>query len=566
MADPTYENALAAMRKAYEAGDMVSAKRMAAFAKKLQAQPAPAPATSAGRPAAQNGFELGTGELSLSGPGPTGSIDPALYEMGAIGRRMQPGENPAMGLNERTGTMGLNERTGTMMPKVVRSADGAEFYLDPATGGYSDRQMMTAQEAQRTGRMKAAGLGYLRGYSMNTADEMAAGGDPRTLAQARAMQDANQEAYPGTTMLGEITGAVLNPLARVLGPIRSVAGTVLAGGGTAAVDAFGRGEGGFKNRMGDAVEGGVGGALFTLPLALVGKGISKGYDAFARNAAERPSSNAFKAVKNAAYRAVDDSGEVFTGSDMDGLATRARDLLKAADFDDIADPQTAAALRTLEARAGQDVSLGRLDRIRQTLWDRYNRGDEPLILDLIGEIDGLIDTKAGASAAMKAARDANSTFRRVEMLENVFRKAELQTDSTGSGGNILNKYRQAITAILVDQKKAKWFAPQQIAVMENFVRGSQSENALRRIGKMAPGGNGLMTYLNFYAATLDPTLLAATAAAQAAKTGADNMATAGREGVLDAAAGFVRAPQTGPGMTPLAIGAGVSADNAWRER
>lgn len=526
--------------------------------KKLQARPVPAtPAIAAPQPAGAGSFELGSGQLSTAGPGPTGRIDPALYGMGAIGRRMQPGENP---------DMGLNERTGTMMPKVVRSADGAEFYLDPATGSYSDRQLMTGQEAQRTGPVKAAGLGYLRGYSMNTADEIAAGGDPRMLAQARAMQDANQEAYPVSTLVGEITGAVLNPISRVLGPIRSVAGTVLAGGGTAAVDAFGRGEGGFKNRVGDAAEGGVGGALFTLPLALVGKGISKGYDAFARNAAERPSSNAFKAVKNAAYRAVDDSGEVFTGSDMDGLATRARDLLKAADFDDIADPQTAAALRTLEARAGQDVSLGRLDRIRQTLWDRYNRGDEPLILDLIGEIDGLIDTKAGASAAMKAARDANSTFRRVEMLENVFRKAELQTDSTGSGGNILNKYRQAITAILVDQKKAKWFAPQQIAVMESFVRGSQSENALRRIGKMAPGGNGLMTYLNFYAATLDPTLLAATAAAQAAKTSADNMATAGREGVLDAAAGFVRAPQTGPGMTPLAIGAGVSADNAWRER
>lgn len=36
-------------------------------------------------------FEAGTGELMTRGPGPTGYIDPALYEMGAIGRRMQPG-------------------------------------------------------------------------------------------------------------------------------------------------------------------------------------------------------------------------------------------------------------------------------------------------------------------------------------------------------------------------------------------------------------------------------------------------------------------------------------------
>lgn len=524
------------------------------YAKPAQvATPEASPAT----PAVSGGFELGTGQLSQSGPGPTGRIDPALYETGAIGRRMQPGDNP---------DMAMNERTGTMMPKVVRSADGAEFYLDPATGSYSDRQGMTAQEAQRTGPLKAAGLGFMRGYSSNSADEILAGGDPRALTRGRAILDANQNAYPGATLAGEIAGAVTNPVSKLLGPIRSVGGTVLAAAATGAADAFGRGEGGFQNRVEDAVGGGAGAALFTLPLALVGKGISKGYDAFARNAAERPSANAFKAVKNAAYRAVDNSGEVFTGADMDGLATRARDLLRAADFDDIADPQTAAALRTLEARAGQDVTLGRLDRIRQTLWDRYNRGDEPLILDLIGEIDGLIDAKAGASATMRAARDANSTFKRVELLENVFRKAELQTDSTGSGGNILNKYRQAITQIITDPKKAKWFSPEQQAVMESFVRGNMSENALRRIGKMAPGGNGLMTYLNFYAATLDPTMIAATVAAQAAKTGADNMATAGREGVLDAAAGFVRAPQTGPGMTPLAVGSGVAADNVWRER
>lgn len=550
-----------AARKALAAGDTAAAKRLIDAARAAGASPtqsqAVTPEALPATPSVNGRYELGTGQLSQAGPGPTGRIDPALYEMGAIGRRMQPGDNP---------DMAMNERTGTMMPKVVRSADGAEFYLDPATGSYSDRQGMTAQEAQRTGPIKAASIGFSRGYSSNAADELASGGDPRMLTRARAMQDANQEAYPVTTMIGEIAGAVTNPVSRVLGPIRSAAGTVGAGALTGAMDAFGRGEGGAQNRVGDAIGGAAGGALFTLPFALVGKGISKGYDAFARSATERPSANAFKAVKNAAYRAVDASGEVFTGAEMDGLASRARDILKAADFDNIADPQTAAALRTLEARAGQDVTLGRLDRIRQTLWDRYNRGDEPLILDLIGEIDGLIDTKAGASDLMRAARDANSTFRRVEMLENVFRKAELQTDSTGSGGNILNKYRQAITAILVDPKKAKWFSPEQVAVMENFVRGSQSENALRRIGKMAPGGNGLMTYLNFYAATLDPTMIAASAAAQAAKTSADNMATAGREGVLDAAAGFVRPPASGPSLTPIGVGAGVSADNAWEAR
>lgn len=575
MAD--YDQIMKALRNAHAAGDANAAKRLAAMARAAKdaatAQRPSSPAPEASQPpssatpsapgpysATRANFEVGNGQLMTAGPGPTGSIDPELYAMGAIGRRMQPGQLPAQG-------EAINPRTNTEMPSHVVAADGTEFFLDPATGGYIDRQGMKMREDQQAGRLKALGLGYVRGYSLNAADEAAGaiGGD-RMREQARAMQDANQEAYPFTTMVGEIAGAVANPVLRVIPAARTVLGAMGIGGATGAVDAFNRGEGGFRNRAEDAAVGGAGAALFTLPLAMVGRGVSKGWDAFAKSAAERPSVNAFKAAKNAAYRAVDASGETFTGDDMTALAAKAKEILTAADFDDIADPQTAAALRTLEARAGQEVSLGRLDRLRQTLWDRYNRGEEPLILDMIGEIDNLIDTRSAASDAMRAARDANSTYRRVEMLEHVFRKAELQTDSTGSGGNILNKYRQAVTSIVTDPKKAKWFSPEQIAVMESFIRGGQSENTLRRIGKMAPSGNGLMTFLNVYASTIDPTFLAATVAAQTAKTSADNMAVAGREGVLDAAAGFVRPAPTGPGLNPLAIGAGVSADNAWRER
>jgi hypothetical protein len=535
------------------------ALRQKMLAAPAPAQEKPAPASqpvTASRPQ----FEMGTGELMTQGPGPTGMIDPALYEMGAIGRRFQPGA-------PQTVATATNPRTGTEMPQSVRAADGTEFFLDPATGGYIDRTGMKMREDQQTGRLKALAAGYVRGYSVNSADEAAGaiGGD-RMREQTRAMQDANQEAYPFTTMAGEIVGAVANPIMRAIPAVRSVMGAVGIGGATGAVDAFNRGEGGFESRASDAVAGGAGAALFTLPLAMVGRGISKGYDAFARSAAERPSVNSFKAVKNAAYRAVDASGEVFNGAETAQLADDAARALQSGFFNAAADPQTAAALNVLQTQAGKDTPLTELDKIRQVLWSRYNRGEEPLILDMIGQIDDLIETKAGASDLMRAARDANSTFRRVEMLEHVFRKAELQTDSTGSGGNILNKYRQAITAIITDPKKAKWYSPEQLAVMEAFVRGGQSENALRRIGKMAPSGNGLMTFLNVYASTIDPTFLAATVASQAAKTSADNMAVAGREGVLDAAAGFARPAPAGPGLTPLAVGAGVSADNAWQER
>lgn len=499
------------------------------------------------------------GELMTQGPGPGGHIDPSLYAMGAIGRRAAPAAPDAP-------ATAMVERTGTEMPRVVTAADGTEFYLDPRTGRYADRQGMAMEEERRTSPAKALGLGYVRGYTVNAADEALGGVDAAKRERLRAMQDANQEAHPWLALTGEIAGAVTNPVARLIPAARTVLGGAGISGGAAAVDAFNRGEGDAASRGQDALEGGVGGFLFGLPFAMAGKGISKAYDGFARAAEKRPTVQNLKGLKTAAYRAVDESGEVFTRDDMAGLADRAKKILTEADFDDIADPQTAAALRLLEKRAGDQVTLSRLDRIRQTLWDRYNRGDEPLILDLIGEIDGLIDTRAGASATMRAARDANAVYRKAQMLDDAFKKAELQTESTGSGGNILNKYRQAVTSIVTNEKKAKWFSPQEIALMEAFIQGDVTENLLRRFGKMSPGGNGLMTFLNFYGATLDPSFLAVTGAAQAAKTSADNMSIAGKDRLLDAVSGFAPPAPQGPGLTPLGVGAGVAADNAWEER
>lgn len=573
MAD--YETIMRALRNAHAAGDTAAAKRLAQMARSAQQgqqpQAAPtqdtAPAQTATQPVqpqsrqiVPGGYEVGTGQLATQGPGPGGYIDPELYRMGAIGRRMQPGEPAAQPTQ-------MVERTGTEMPQVVRAADGTEFYLDPRTGQYTDRTGMKMNADRQTGIGQALGAGYMSGYTLNAADEAAgAVGGARTREQWRAMQDANREAHPIASIVGEIAGAVSNPVLRAIPAARSIMGAVGIGGGTAAVDAFNRGEGDIRQRGADAVEGGILGALFTLPFAAAGKGISKALDGFMDAAQKRPSLESYRGVKTAAYKAVDDAGDVFSGDDMTNLAERAKSILQAADFDDIADPQTGAAYRMLDARRGQEVTLSRLDRIRQKLWERYNRGEEPVILDLIEAVDDLIDTKADASLKMRVARDANKAYRRVEMLELAFRKAELQTDATGSGGNILNKYRQAVTSIITDPKRAKWFTPEQIAVMESFVQGNMSENTLRRIGKMAPGGSGLMTFLNFYGATLDPTFLAVTGAAQAAKTSADNMAIFGKEGVLDAVAGFQPPAPTGPGLNPIGIGAGVSADNAWEAR
>lgn len=356
-----------------------------------------------------------------------------------------------------------------------------------------------------------------------------------SLSADRARGEALREENPVSSVAGTVTGVFTNPVARLAPGISTVRGAAAQGAALAGADAFGRGEGGFRERAKDAAIGGTIGAIFGAATKVAIDGASAAVNRLLTKSTERPSIEMLKATKNAAYKAVDDSGEMFTGQELGGLYSRAQQIAKEGNFVQEADPQTFGALKTLEkyATEGGDISLSQLDKIRQSLWARYNRGDEPLVLDMIGAIDDLVASRAGASGQMEAARLANSRYAKSQLLEGAFRKARLQTAATGSGGNILNKYRQAVTSIITNPKEARWFSPDEIAIMERFVMGSDAENVLRRIGKLSPGGNGLMTALNVYAAAVRPELLAITGAATGAKIAADKSAMRGSEAILD---------------------------------
>lgn len=272
--------------------------------------------------------------------------------------------------------------------------------------------------------------------------------------------------------------------------------------------------------------------------------------------AKKPTIEGLRATKQAAYKAVDDAGEVFQPQEIAGLRDRVVAILDDANYVPGVDTQTDAVLKVLDKRALNQTSLGQLDKVRQSLWKRYSAApNEVGILDAIDEIDNLVASRASTNELMQAARLANSRYKKAELLDIAFRKAADQTSATGSGGNILNKYRQAVTSIINNPKQAKWFAPEEIDAMRNFVRGSFGENALRRFGKLAPGGNGLMLALNLGATAIEPTMLGVTAAASAAKASADAMASTKAMRLMDMAAGArppVSPPRNiGPTLAPL---------------
>lgn len=261
---------------------------------------------------------------------------------------------------------------------------------------------------------------------------------------------------------------------------------------------------------------------------------SRAFKALFTRSAQAPTIENLRALKTQAYRDADAANVKFSQQQTDGLIARAQQALDDANFVPEVDLQSKAAFQALSNQRGKQLSLGELDKLRQGLWTRYNADKSQVaILGMIDEIDNVIQSSPAGGELMTAARLANSRFKKAELLDDAFTKAADQTASTGSGGNILNKYRQAVTSIINNPKKSKWFSDQEIAVMREFVRGTTRENLLRLGGKLSPSGNGLMAALNLGAVAVDPTMLAVSAGATAAKAAADRSAMQGAKRLQD---------------------------------
>lgn len=352
--------------------------------------------------------------------------------------------------------------------------------------------------------------------------------------------------------------------------VGKTAAGALMGAGAGATYGFMEGEGGAQNRAENAVASGALGGLFGAAAPKVMDAIGKLPAAVARpfkRSQERPTIGNLKAAKNAAYKLVDESGEAFSGDDMTGLYNTVKQAFDDGHYVAETDNASRAVLSILGRRQGQNTTLSQLDNIRQNLWKRYAAAkDQPVILDAIKAIDDVIESKAGASELMGAARAANSRYAKSQLLDDAFRKAQDQTAATGSGGNILNKYRQAVTNIINNEKKAKFFSQEELDLMRAFVRGTPTENLKRLVGKMSPNGNGLMMTLHVVGGMASGgTTLPLMAAGAASKASADKGAMKGAEVIKDVLSGYggiPARPQLSAPQSALITGSAPAIGNA----
>lgn len=278
--------------------------------------------------------------------------------------------------------------------------------------------------------------------------------------------------------------------------------------------------------------GAAAGAAGNLAGEALSAGVGKVAGAFNKKPAI-PGASEIDAMKQAAYKAADDAGVVFTPNAVDRVQAKVTANLANFGYDPELQPGVAVVLRRLDMLKGQNVTLGGLDTIRKVASNGYvpgNKSNNKAIADIIDAIDDVIgnptrgDILMGDASrgipALKMARQLAARSAKLEKVTDAVQRADLRAASTGSGGNADNATRQNLRRIL---EKPRGYTADEKAALEAAVRGTSGQNALRLAGKLSPSGNGLMAALGVGGAMVNPMIGALSLGGMGAKAAADRM-------------------------------------------
>lgn len=97
--------------------------------------------------------------------------------------------------------------------------------------------------------------------------------------------------------------------------------------------------------------------------------------------------------------------------------------------------------------------------------------------------------------ALREGRDAHRRAMAATSVEDASTRASRAAARTGSGGNEINATRQKLSAIIENPRKARSFTPDELAAMDDIVKGSTGQNLARRLSRFAPSSGGLSSML-----------------------------------------------------------------------
>jgi|SRR5215467_6357569 len=223
-----------------------------------------------------------------------------------------------------------------------------------------------------------------------------------------------------------------------------------------------------------------------------------------------PTRQALKDVAGEGYKAAREIGGEVSGPAVGNLGDTIMRGLEQDGINAKLAPKTFSILdEVANPPAGSTATISNFETIRRTLKNAaqdFSNGTERLAasqainklddyLAAIPRADIASEPFAGALEQAGNIRDearANyAAAKRAELLDDKLRAAEIQAAKANSGQNFTNTARQRIADVLMRPKLAQGYNADELAQMEQVVRGTTTGNALRRVGNLLGGGGGL---------------------------------------------------------------------------
>jgi len=513
----TYEEYMSAARNADAAGDQAAARQLVQAAIKARGEQAPQDQIDTFGEKAE---DVGRAAAAGAGRGVIGTLE--LPEMAARGllRLGQEGLQ-AMGYDVGEDIPVLDTATGRALRSGVE-AIGLEDEL--AYRGQTRGARILGTAAEFAGGGGGLGIG---GKGLKTAGQVAsklapkAGGVVESVGQKLISAGVSAPAIAtagvagvGSELAGEATeGTIFEPYARIAGALATPA---------AAAKAFN-----IAAKPYDKL----------IKPSMMAKQVNTGnrsVDEALGKAIVQPKYENQVIAKNAAYKAADELGDVFTPTDISGLAEGARSRLFAGErgttrFNPDHDEHIVKALARIDDAASSSTGFIGMDALKRQLYSLYRKGlgqgeqaYDPRLKSVIDDLDDLMASKSQGSRLMNAARLANKRLKKSELLRDRLEIAELETAAAGTGSNILNKYKQAINKIINSKRDSAYFDEGELNAMKAIVSGGISDDILRKIGGLSPTGDRMRSAIFGVAAIMEPMTLTLSAAGLGGKFFSDS--------------------------------------------
>ena len=233
----------------------------------------------------------------------------------------------------------------------------------------------------------------------------------------------------------------------------------------------------------DAAIGGVAGRAGAFASDLATTGVGK----LLSKAPKIMDLTALKAAKDAAYKAVDDSGFIIPKSSVSGMVDDFAKTVQSSALSKSAKDDAASIIQYARSLTKGDLTLSQLEKLRGDIYEAMVKkgGDTGRIgAQFRAKIDGVID--GVDNGLVRTARDLNARLKKADLVKRASQSADIRAEKD-YGGDYGRKVKDRVFPLIDPanpNRNLRGATPDEVAALTKVVTGTKAQNLASTVGGM----------------------------------------------------------------------------------